>query len=432
MPIDRFTPLGGMAFMLAIAFLFSTDRRLALRRWRLIVWGLALQFGFALIVLKSRPGEVFFRVVNDAFVELVKCTEAGARFVFGRLAAPDTLWSPDDPTKFGVIFGAYVLPTIIFFSCFSAVLYHLGIMQKVVKAIAWVMAKTMGTSGAETLSAAANIFVGQTEAPLMIRPFIPNMTYSELMAVMTGGLATIAGGVMAAYVVLLSKHIPNIAGHLLAASAMSAPAALLFAKIMVPETGQSETAGTLRVEMKSHHQNAIDAAAAGASEGMSLAINVAAMLIAFLALIALFNSLLVFISPPFAWIFTGKWEALEGFSLEFILGTLLRPFAWLNGVPWGESQAVGELMGVKTVANEFVGYLKLADMSPDLSARSRIIATYALCGFSNFGSIGILLGGLTILAPQRRGELARLAMRALVAGTFASNMTACIAAMLLA
>lgn len=431
MDVNRLTPLGGMALMLVLCWALSRNRRAALAQWPLVLWGLGLQFAFALVVLKSRPGELFFLGVNDVFVALVDCTSAGAQFVFGKLAVGDPLWDLNHPPKFGIVFATTVLPTIIFFSSLSAILYHLGIMQRVVRAIAWIMARTMKTSGAETLSAAANIFVGLTESPLIIRPYVPRMTYSELMAVMTGGLATIAGGVMGAYVVMLREEIPTIAGHLMAASIMSAPAALVFAKILVPETETSETAGTMEVAMGSRHENLMDAAAAGASEGMALAINVAAMLVAFLALIFLADKILLILSPLYGFVFTGRWEPLEGFSLQYILGTLLRPLAWLLGVPWNETAQVGQLMGIKTVANEFVGYVQLVQMAPELSMRSRLIASYALCGFANFGSIGILLGGLTILAPQRRGELARLWFRALLAGTFACNMTACVAAMIL-
>ncbi len=431
--LNHLTPIAGMLLMLGISVAISTNRRLALKRWPLIAWGFMLQFVFAVIVLKTKAGEVFFLWMNDLFVGLVDCTAAGAKFVFGKLAVGSPMWDvSNDPPRFGIIFATAVLPTIIFFSSLSAILYHLGIMQRVVRGIAWVMARTMGTSGSETLSAAGNIFVGQTEAPLMIRPFIPTMTYSELMAIMTGGLATIAGGVMGAYVLMLKDWVPNIAGHLLAASVMSAPAGLVFAKIMVPETEASETAGRVNIEMRSHHQNVIDAAASGASEGMALAINVAAMLVAFLALIAMLDAVLLIISPIYSFAFTGEWEKLQGFNLEYVLGTLLRPLAWVNGVPWGETRIVGELMGIKTIANEFVGYLRLQEVAPILSERSKIIATYALCGFANLGSIGILLGGLTILAPKRRADLARLSIRALVAGTFACNATACVAAMLIA
>jgi CNT family concentrative nucleoside transporter len=306
-----------------------------------------------------------------------------------------------------------------------AVLYHLGIMQKAVKGVAWVMQRTMRTSGAETLTAAGNIFVGQTEAPLLIRPFVERMTVSELMAVMTAGFATVAGGVMAAYVGMLVGTFPDIAGHLMAASVMSAPAALVVAKLMVPESGQPETAGTLEISVARPDVNVIDAAARGASEGLHLALNIGAMLIAFIAFIYMFNGIL-------GW--AGGLVGLEGLTLETILGWLLAPLAWIMGVPWADAPVVGSLMGVKTVLNEFFAYLQLGSMLAgphDLDPRSIVIATYALAGFANFSSIAMQIGGIGSLAPSRRHDLARIGLRAMIGGSIAAFMTATVAGMIL-
>ncbi|MCA9600700.1 MAG: NupC/NupG family nucleoside CNT transporter, partial [Myxococcales bacterium] len=327
-----------------------------------------------------------------------------------------------------------VLPTIVFFSSLMAVMYHLGVMQKLVQGIAFVMQKTMRTSGAETLSCAANIFVGQTEAPLVIRPYVDRMTQSELMAVMTAGFATVAGGVMAAYVGMLREQFPDIAGHLLAASVMSAPAALVIAKIMVPETEESETAGKAHFEVKKIDANVIDAAARGAGEGLQLALNVGAMLLAFIALVALANFLIGTPTYVYNW-----WNHLEGanaaapITLEKILGYLFWPVAFAMGVPPHECGAVGVFLGEKTVLNEFVAYAHLAKSLTDgaaLSHRAVVITTYALCGFANFSSIAIQLGGIGSIAPMRRGDLARIGLRAMVAGIMAACMTGAVAGLL--
>jgi CNT family concentrative nucleoside transporter len=318
-----------------------------------------------------------------------------------------------------------VLPTIIFFSSLMAVLYHVGIMQKAVKGVAWVMQRTMGTSGAETLTAAGNIFVGQTEAPLLVRPFIERMTISELTAVMTAGFATVAGGVMAAYVGMLVGTFPDIAGHLMAASVMSAPAALVIAKLMVPETEEPETAGKLEISVARPDVNVIDAAARGASEGLYLALNIGAMLIAFIAFIYMFNGLL-------GW--AGGLVGIEGITLEMILGWLLAPLAWIMGVPWADAPFVGSLMGVKTVLNEFFAYIQLGSTLAgphELSPRSVVIATYALAGFANFSSIAMQIGGIGSLAPARRHDLARVGLRAMIGGSLAAFMTATVAGMIL-
>jgi len=403
-----------MIAMIGLCLLLSRDRRGALRQWRIVAWGVGLQFAFALVVLKSPLGKPFFDVINNAFLALLDYANQGARFVFADLA---------DSDRQPLVFAFAILTSIVFFASLMAVLYHLGIMQMVVRAAAWIMARTMGTSGAESLSSAVNVFVGMTEAPLMIRPFVPNMTRSELMAVMTGGFANIAGGVMAAYIGFLHKEIPNIAGHLMAASIMTAPGSLLFAKLLYPETEVSETAGTIRVKMESPYDNVVDAAAGGASEGMALTINVVAMLIAFVGLVAMTNGIVGYISV--------KLGATAPLTIQRIFGYGFCPLAWLMGVPAGESVQVGQLMGTKTILNEMLAYLDLKAMAPTLSPRSVVIAAYALCGFANLGSVGITLGGLTILAPKRRAELARLGLPAMFAGMFSTCMTACIAALLI-
>ena len=311
-----------------------------------------------------------------------------------------------------------MLPTIIFFSSVVAVLYHLGVIQRVVKVFAVVMTKAMGTSGPESLSASANIFVGQTEAPLLIRSYVGAMTRSELMAVMTGGFATVAGGVLAAYVGMGID-----AGHLIAASVMSAPAALVMAKLMVPETETGKVSADTDFKVRTPWANMIDAAAQGAGDGLKLALNVGAMLLAFIALVALVNGLL---GP------VGGWIGIPGLNLEMILGFLFRPLAWVMGVPWAEADSVGTLLGLKTAANEFVAYSRFEDISAEngLSEKSRVIATYALCGFSNFSSIAIQIGGIGGIAPERKSELASLGLRAMIAGTLACLQTATIAGLL--
>jgi len=313
----------------------------------------------------------------------------------------------------GFIFATMVLPTIIFMSALMSVLYHIGFMQKVVEVVAKVMMKFMRTSGAESLAAAANIFVGQTEAPLVIKPYVGSMTRSEIMCLMTGGMATVAGGVLAAYV-----GFGIDAGHLLAASVMSAPAALVCAKLMVPEIEQSTTAGVVKVDLPQVSTNVIDAAAAGASDGLKLAVNVAAMLMAFIALIAMLNGMLSYI---------GGLLGFPQLTFELLLGYLNAPVAWLLGVPWNDCLIVGAILGKKLVLNEFVGYLDLIKETVNISPRSQIIATYALCGFSNFSSIAIQLGGIGTLAPEKRAILAKYGFRSMIAGTLACYMTACIA-----
>ena len=424
--MQYFQPILGMIFMIGFCLLVSRNRREALRQWRIIAWGFGLQFAFALIVLRTPAREKFFDVLNAAFLALLDYANEGAQFVFGDLA---------DRARQPAIFALAILTTIIFFASLMAILYHLGIMQMIVRAFAWVMARTMRTSGAESLTAASNIFVGMTEAPFMVRPFLPSMTRSELMAVMTAGFATVAGGVMAAYISFLHEYVPNIAGHLMAASVMSAPAGLVFAKLLYPETETSETAGTIRIKLDSPYDNVVDAAAGGASEGMKLMLNVIAMLIAFIALVAMANGILAYLSPAVYDILRycgiGVPLAAEPLTIQKIFGWVFCPLAWLMGVPASESVQVGQLMGTKTILNEFLAYLDLQAMASSLSPRSVVIAAYALCGFANLGSVGITLGGLTILAPKRRVELARLGLPAMFAGFFACNMTACVAALLL-
>ena len=448
----------GLGFMIAVAWAVSTNRRAF--PTRIVLWGTGLQLAFGVVVLKTSAGMWLFAALNDAFVRLLDFTNEGSRFLFG-----DYL---DD--HFTVALN--VLPTIIFFSTLMTVLYHLGLMQGIVRGFAWAMQRTMRTSGAETLSAAANIFVGQTEAPLVVKPFVATMTRSELMAIMVGGFASVAGGVLAAYVGLLHDHFPDIAGHLLACSVMSAPASLLIAKVIVPETETPRTAGSLEMPRAQLHANLVDAAAAGASEGLQLALNVAAMLIAFIALVAMANALLGW---PAEWHNGALWErALSGLhragtalpegcaaprgealvtcleqarsagitgldvwhpmSIQRVLGWVFWPFALAMGVPWSDCTAVATLLGEKTVLNEFVAFLHLStdlESAHPMSARAAVITSYALCGFANFGSIAIQIGGIGAMAPERRADLARLGFRAMLGGMLASNMTACIAGLLI-
>lgn len=434
---ERLMGLVGIAAMLGIAWALSVERKRV--NWRLVGMGVALQAVFGFLVLKTGVGRALFNGANIAFTKLLGFTEQGARFLFGNLVrnnvpvglpggAPAdmaTIGQPSGWAATGAYFAFSVLPTIIFFSSLMSVLYYLGVMQRIVQGIAWVMQRSMGTSGAETLSAAGNIFVGQTEAPLLIKPFVGRMTYSELNTVMVGGFATIAGGVMAAYVGMLSPYFPDIAGHLLTASVMNAPAGLVISKLLVPEVGEPATKGSLKLEVPKHEANVIEAAAGGAAQGLQLALNVGAMLLAFIALIALLNAGL------------GGLGGLVGrpdLSLQVLLGWLLAPLAWLMGVPWGDAGAVGSLIGVKTAVNEFVAYLQLAgslQAGAPLSPRAAIIATYALLGFANFSSIAIQIGGIGGLAPERRGELSRLGLRAMIGGNLAAFMSASLAGMIL-
>ncbi len=419
---QRLISLFGLFAMVGIAWLFSKHRDRV--PWRVIAWGIGLQVSFGVLVMKTDLGLRLFSILNDVVLALLGFTAEGTEFIFGDFASE----------KFTIAIN--VLPTLIFFSSLMTILYHLGIMQRLVGVFAWIMRRTMKTSGPETLSVAANTFVGQTEAPLMIAPFIGKMSMSELTAVMTGGFATVAGGVLAAYVGLLKGVFPDIAGHLIAATVMSAPAALVIAKVMWPETEKREAEEDFAAEIDSPDANLIDAAARGAYEGMKLALNVGAMLLAFIALIALGNALL---GLPFE--LYNDWMGLEGaaavepLTFQRIFGWLFWPFAFLIGVPAAECATVGTLLGEKIVLTEFIAYLhlyeSLSEGAVQLSHRTVVIASYALCGFANFGSIGIQIGGIGGIAPERRHDLARLGLRAMFGGMLASLMTAAVAGMLI-
>ena len=398
----------GMILLLGMAFILSNNRRQI--NYRIIAWGLSLQFIFGILILKTPLGKPLFGFFDKVITKLISFSDAGSDFLFKSLV-PGVGYH-----EAMVNFAFRALPTIIFFSSLMTVLYHFGVIQFIVKWISRIMQKSMGTSGSETLSVAANIFVGQTEAPLMIRPFIRTMTQSELMAVMTGGFATVAGGVLALFVIWL-KDIPGIAGHLLAASVMSAPAAMVVAKIIYPETDHSETSGDLNIIIEKPDSNAMEALGRGATEGLKLAANVAAMLVAFVALIAMINYFLTFADT----------------SLQGILGFIFRPLAWAMGISWEEAQMVGVLMGEKITLTELIAYSDLRDLRLEqaISDRTAIIASYALCGFANFGSIGIQLGGIGGMAPERRKDLAALAIKAMLGGALASWMTASIAGILI-
>jgi concentrative nucleoside transporter, CNT family len=420
--------LFGLAVLVGIAFCFSNNKRVV--DWKLVATGVALQVAFAAVVLKVPLGRDIFDAIATGFVRLLDYVEVGSGFIFGSLL---------DTSKFGVIFAVKVLPTIVFFAALTGVLYHLGVMQQIVKAMAWVITKVMRVSGAETTSVCASVFIGQTEAPLTIKPYIERMTQAELMTVMIGGMAHIAGSVMAAYVAMLGGDDPAqrmfYAKHLLTASVMAAPATIVLAKILVPETGEPLTRGTVRIEVEKTTANVIDAAATGAGDGLKLALNVGAMLLAFIALIALVNG-------PVQWLGTvGGDHSINAvlsanaghpvvLSLETLFGWILAPVAWLIGVPWHDATLVGSFIGEKVVINEFVAYADLAKHLDLLAPESRLIATYALCGFANFSSIAIQIGGIGGLAPNRRGDLARLGLRAVLGGSIATFMTATIAGVL--
>jgi len=401
--MEKIISLVGLFVMIGVSYALSENRKNI--QWRTVISGVLLQIVFGLIILKTSFGREVFDSIGRGFNSILGFTAEGAKFLFGGLATPSD--------SLGFIFATMVLPTIIFMSSLMSVLYHIGFMQKVVEVVARVMMKFMKTSGAESLAAAANIFVGQTEAPLVIKPYVGQMTKSELMCLMTGGMATVAGGVLAAYV-----GFGIDAGHLLAASVMSAPAALVCSKLMVPEMEESVTAGVVSVDLPKVSANVIDAAATGASDGLKLAVNVAAMLLSFIALIAMLNGIL-------GW--TGSLVGFDGLSFELIMGYVNAPVAWLLGVPWEDCLKVGSILGKKLVLNEFVGYLDLIAAKDQISERSTIITTYALCGFSNFSSIAIQLGGIGTMAPEKRPTLAQYGMKALIGGTLACYMTACIA-----
>ncbi|MFN0172525.1 MAG: NupC/NupG family nucleoside CNT transporter [Bryobacteraceae bacterium] len=407
--MGRFSGLLGLAVILAVAWAFSSNRRAI--QLRVVLWGLGLQFAFALLVLKTDFG-IIFQTIGAGVNAMLRYAEVGSEFLFGPLGVKSG--------PFGVIFAFQVLPIVIFIASFFSILYYLGVMQWIVRWMAVGMQKVMGASGAESLNVAASIFMGQTEAPLTIRPFLAGMTRSELFTVMTSGMAHVSGAVMAAYVKIAGVEIV----HLLTAVIMTAPATIMLAKILIPETGTPATAGRVEIKVERTAVNVIDAAAQGAGEGLHLALNIGAMLIAFLALIAMVNGILggVHGLPGMGWLPD---------SLQKIFGYLFAPVAWLMGVSWKDAFSIGNLLGTRLVLNEFVAFLQLAPLKSQLDPRSFVIATYALCGFANFSSIAIQIGGIGALAPTRKSDLARLGLRAVAAGSMANFMSACIAGMLL-
>ncbi len=407
--MGRFTGLLGLATIVAAAYLFSSRRRAI--RPALLLWGLGLQFTFAFLILKT-PFGLLFQAASHGVNALLEYAEAGSQFVFGPLG---TKAGP-----FGVVFAFQVLPIVIFIASFFSILYYLGVMQWIIRGMAILMQRVMGASGAESTNVAASIFMGQTEAPLTIRPFLPRLTQSELFTVMTSGMAHVSGAVMAAYVKIAHVDIK----HLLTAVIMTAPATIMLAKMLMPETEKPETAGEVKIQVERPGANLIDAAARGAGEGLQLALNIAAMLIAFLALIAMVNGILGWAHtwPGFSWLPP---------SLERIFGLVFAPVAWVLGVSWKDAGAIGNLLGTRLVLNEFVAFLQLGPIRGQLDPRSFTIATYALCGFANFSSIAIQIGGIGALAPNRKSDLARLGLKAVAAGTMANFMSACIAGMLL-
>jgi len=408
--MGRFTGFAGLIVIMGIAWLCSTHKRAI--KLKLIAWGLGLQFAFAILVLKTDFGKVF-QAIGAGVNAMLGYSEAGTSFLFG----------PQLGTKggpFGVIFAFQVLPIIIFIASFFAILYYLGVMQWLVRIMAIGMQKVMGVSGAESLNVAASIFMGQTEAPLTIKPFLAGLTESELFVVMTAGMAHVSGSVMAAYVKVAGVSIT----HLLTAVIMTAPATIMLAKIFIPETERPVTAGRVDIQVEKTAVNVIDAAAQGAGDGLHLALNVGGMLIAFLALIAMLNGIL-------GWAHGLPWMGWLPSSLEHIFGIVFSPLAWLMGVSWKDAPAIGNLLGTRLVTNEFVAFLQLGQTKGSLDPRSFTIATYALCGFANFSSIAIQIGGIGALAPSRKSDLARLGLRAVAAGSMANFMSACIAGMLL-
>ena len=401
----RLISLLGLFVFVGISYLCSNNRKLV--PWHTVLWGIALQLVLGLFLLKSAIGLRTFQFLGSVAEQFLNFSDAGAELVFG-----------DGFEEHFIAFK--ILPTIIFFSAFISLLYHYNILPRIVAMMAWLMMKTMKTSGAESLSCAANIFVGQTEAPLTIKPYLSSLTKSELHSIMTGGFATIAGGVMAAYI---SFGIP--AEHLLAASVMSAPAALAVSKLFYPETDKPQTQGKIETLSTSNYVNGIDAVTTGTIEGLKLALNVGAMLIAFLGLLALFNSLLTVL---------GNQIGIPSLSLEWIFSYIMFPFAWLMGIPLADCQNIAVLLGKKLIFNEFIAYLDLKQLIsgevPVISERAKVIATYALCGFSNLGAVGIQIGGLSAIAPERQSDLAQLSIKALAAGSIACFMTACVAGIL--
>ena len=417
--------LFGLAVLIGITWLFSNNKRAV--DWKLVATGITLQIAFAALVILVPGGRDVFDALGQGFVKVLSFVNEGSKFIFGSLM---------DVKNYGFIFAFQVLPTIIFFSALMGVMYHLNVMQAIVRVMAWSITKVMRVSGAETTSVCASVFIGQTEAPLTVRPYIAKMTQSELLTMMIGGMAHIAGGVLAADVGMLGGGDPVqqafYAKHLLAASIMAAPATLVVAKLLIPETGTPLTRGTVKMEVEKTSSNIIDAAAAGAGDGLKLALNIGAMLLAFIALIALLNA-------PLTWIgeVTGLAAAIgKPTDLSTIFGYVLAPIAWVIGTPWADATTVGSLIGQKVVINEFVAYTELSKIvngqvpGMSLSDEGRLIATYALCGFANFSSIAIQIGGIGGLAPERRHDLAKFGLRAVLGGTIATFMTATIAGVL--
>jgi CNT family concentrative nucleoside transporter len=408
--MPQLTGLLGILAILGGCWAFSTHRKAV--KWKIIAWGLGLQLLFAFIVLKFQWGQSAMSAAGSAVNTLLSYAFAGAAFVFGPLADP--------AGKDGFVFAFAILPTIIFMAAFFAVLYHFGVMQVIIRAAAWVMTRLMGVSGAESLDVAASIFMGQTEAPLTIRPFLPKLTQSELMTVMTAGMAHVSGGMMAAYLVNGAQ-----AKHLLGAVIMTAPGTLLVAKTLVPETGTPDSGSKVEIapEMEEGKAgNLLGAISRGTTDGLSLALNVAAMLIAFLALIALLNGIM-------GWVHNSV--SFFPASLQTVLGWLFAPVAWLIGIPWKDARSIGSLLGIRMVGNELIAYGQLHDLKDQLDPRSFTMATYALCGFANLGSIGIQIGGIGALAPSRKEDLARLGFRAMLAGTIANLLSAAIVGLMI-
>lgn len=409
--MGRFAGLLGIATMLLLAYLFSTDRKAI--RLKTILWGLGLQFAFAIFVLRFEIGRLIFQKAGDGVNQLLSFAFVGSTFMFGELGKKFS--------TYGFIFAFQVLPTIIFIAAVFAFLYHIGVMQILIRAFAWVMTRVMGASGAESLDIAASIFMGQTEAPLTIRPFLSKLTKSELMCIMTCGMAHVSGGIMAAYIAVGVE--PK---HLLTAVIMTAPGTLLMAKMLVPETEQPLTAGHVQMPEMEREANFLGAISRGTSDGLQLALNVGAMLISFIALLALANALMGG---------THNWLAAHGIgwfptSFQQIFGWIFAPVAWLIGIPWHDAPIIGNLLGTRMVLNEVVAFTQLGTMKASMDPRSFTIATFALCGFANFSSIGIQIGGIGALAPEQRSQLARFGIRAMLAGTMANLMSASIVGML--
>jgi concentrative nucleoside transporter, CNT family len=405
--MGRFTGLIGIALIVGVGFALSRDRRAI--RWSVVAWGLGLQLVFALFVLRVPAGQDLFRLLGRGVTTLLAFSYAGSEFVFGELGKQHS--------SLGVIFAFQVLPAIIFISALFAILYHIGVMQPVVRAFAAVMSRLMGASGAESLDVAASIFMGQAEAPLTIRPFLSRLTRSELMTVMTSGMAHISGAIMAAYIAFGVE-----ARHLLTAVIMTAPGTIMMAKLMEPETERPETWGTVKLDLPRPDPNVVGAAARGTGEGLHLMLNVIAMLIAFVALVALVNGLFGAIHTVAGWFPA---------DLETVLGWVGSPVAWTLGVSWKDCPAIGGLLGTRAVLNEFIAFSQLGPLKATLDPRSFTIASYALAGFANIGSVGIQIGGIGALAPDRRADLARLGFRAMLAGTLANFLSAAIAGILL-